>query len=94
MKNLAVGEKQMVGIEAIIQSMTVKERKHPEVLNGRRRLRIAKGSGRTVTEVNDLLKRFGMMRKMMKNMGSMGKMMARMGGMPGMGAMPPMGRFR
>jgi signal recognition particle subunit SRP54 len=94
MKNLAVDEKQLVGIQAIIQSMTVKEREHPEILNGKRRLRIAKGSGTSVTQVNDLLKRFGMMRKMMKNMGGIGKMMARMGGMPGMGAMPPMGRFR
>ncbi len=94
-KNLAGGgEKQLMGIQAIIQSMTVRERKHPEILNGRRRLRIAKGSGTSVTQVNDLLKQFGTMRKMMKNMGSMGKMMARMGGMPGMGAMPPMGKFR
>jgi len=94
MKNLAVDEKQLVSIQAIIQSMTVKEREHPEILNGRRRLRIAKGSGTTVTQVNDLLKRFGAMRKMMKNMGGIGKMMSRMGGMPAMGGMPPMGRFR
>ncbi len=88
MKNLAVNDGQLVSIQAIIQSMTAREREHPEILNGRRRLRIAKGSGTSVTQVNDLLKRFGMMRKMMKNMGNMGKMMARMGGMP------PMGRFR
>lgn len=94
MKNLSVDEKQLVGIQAIIQSMTVKEREHPEILNGKRRLRIAKGSGTSVTQVNDLLKRFGMMRKMMKNMGGIGKMMSRMGGIPGMGSMPPMGRFR
>ncbi len=94
MKTLAVSEKQMVAIQAIIQSMTVKERTHPEILNGRRRLRIARGSGSSVTQVNDLLKRFGMMRKMMKDMGSMGKLMAQMGGMPGMGAMPSPGRFR
>jgi signal recognition particle subunit SRP54 len=93
-KNLSVGEKDLVRIQAIIQSMTPKERNHPEILNGRRRLRIAKGSGTSVTQVNDLLKRFGMMRKMMKNMGNLSKMMARMGGLPGMGAMPPMGRFR
>ena len=93
-KNLAVGEKDVVRIQAIIQSMTVKERQHPEILNGRRRLRIAKGSGVSVTQVNDLLKRFGAMRKMMKNMGKMSKMLGSMGGMPGMGAMPPMGRFR
>ncbi|MDD2708903.1 MAG: signal recognition particle protein [Verrucomicrobiae bacterium] len=99
-KNLAVSDKDLVRIEAIIQSMTIKERRHPEILNGRRRLRIAKGSGTTVTEVNDLLKRFGTMRKMMKNMGNLSKMMGRLGGMggmarmPGMGMMPPMGRFR
>lgn len=96
MKNLAVNEKQLVGIQAIIQSMTAKERHHPEILNGRRRLRIAKGSGTSVTQVNDLLKRFGMMRKMMKNMGNLGKMMTRVGGMPSLGAMPSLptrGRF-
>ncbi len=96
-KNLAVSEKQWVGIQAIIQSMTAKERKHPEILNGRRRLRIAKGSGTSVTQVNDLLKRFGMMHKMMKNMGSIGKMMTRMGGISGLGTMPSIptkGRFR
>ena len=85
-KNLAVSEKQLVRTQAIIQSMTARERAHPEILNGKRRLRIAKGSGTTVTEVNDLLKRFAMMRKMMQNMGSMGKMMGRLGGMPGRGA--------
>ncbi|MCC7519763.1 MAG: signal recognition particle protein [Verrucomicrobiae bacterium] len=84
-KDLSVGEKQLARAQAIIQSMTAKERAHPEILNGKRRLRIAKGSGTTVTEVNDLLKRFGMTRKMMQNMGNMGKMMSRLGGMPGRG---------
>jgi signal recognition particle subunit SRP54 len=79
----------MVATQAIIQSMTAKERLHPEILNGKRRLRIAKGSGTSVTQVNDLLKQFGMMRKMMKNMGSMSKMMSKMGGMPGMGSLAP-----
>jgi signal recognition particle subunit SRP54 len=86
LKNLSVGEKQLVRTQAIIQSMTVRERAHPEILNGKRRLRIAKGSGTTVTEVNDLLKRFAMMRKMMQNMGGMGRMLGRLGGMPGRGA--------
>ncbi|NUN93075.1 MAG: signal recognition particle protein [Verrucomicrobiae bacterium] len=86
LKNLAVGEKQLVRTQAIIQSMTARERAHPEILNGKRRLRIAKGSGTTVTEVNDLLKRFGMMRKMMQNMGAMERMIGRFGGMPGRGA--------
>lgn len=53
-------------VEAIIQSMTDKEREKPEILNGSRRLRIAKGCGRTVTEVNRLLRQFDDMKKMMK----------------------------
>ena len=60
--------------------MTTEERRKPEILNARRRQRIARGSGTTVTDVNELLTRFGQMRKMMKNMGKMKKMMGRMGG--------------
>lgn len=82
-KNLSLPEKQLAGIKAIIQSMTPQERAHPEVLNARRRIRIAQGSGKTVSDVNDLLKRFATMRKMMKNVGKMGKMLGRMGGMAG-----------
>src|SRR6185436_1695940 len=63
-KNLSLPEKQLTGIKAIIQSMTPKERAHPEILNARRRIRIAQGSGVTVTQVNDLLKKFAGMRKM------------------------------
>lgn len=59
-------------LEAIILSMTPEERRHPKVLNGSRRLRIAKGSGRTVQEVNALLKQFEQMRTMMKGAGRMG----------------------
>ena len=59
-------------VEAIIKSMTPKERSNPELLNGSRKIRIAKGSGTTVTEVNQLLKQFNQMRKMMKNMNKMG----------------------
>ena len=70
-KNLSLPEKQLAGIKAIIQSMTTQERARPEILNARRRIRIAQGSGTTVTRVNDLLKRFGAMRKMMKNAGKM-----------------------
>jgi signal recognition particle subunit SRP54 len=76
-KDLSVDEKQLKRVEAIVLSMTLHERTHPDVLNARRRQRIAQGSGVTVTEVNDLINRFGQMRKMMKNMGQMTKKMAR-----------------
>ena len=69
--------------EAIILSMTPKEREHPEIINGSRRKRIADGSGTSLQEVNRLLKQFEGTRKMMK--GAMtGNLMQRMGGMPGM----------
>ena len=55
--------------------MTNEERTRPDILNARRRQRIARGSGCTVTEVNDLLRRFGQMRKIMKSAGKMKKMM-------------------
>jgi signal recognition particle subunit SRP54 len=77
MKGFSVDEKQMKRVEAIVLSMTLPERKNPDILNARRRQRIARGSGVSVTEVNDLLMRFSEMRKMMKNMGKMKKMMAR-----------------
>jgi signal recognition particle subunit SRP54 len=77
LKGFSVDEKQMQRVEAIVLSMTLDERSNPDILNARRRQRIARGSGVTVTEVNDLLQRFGQMRKMMKNMGKMKKMMAR-----------------
>ena len=64
----AVDPKKMKHIEAIILSMTPAERRRPEILNGSRRKRIARGSGRTVAEVNRLLKRFADMEKMMNNM--------------------------
>ena len=76
LKGFSVDEKQMKRIEAIVLSMTLRERSRPELLNARRRQRIARGSGVTVTEVNDLLQRFNQMRKMMKNMGKLKKMMA------------------
>ena len=77
-----VNEKSMSHVEAIIQSMTPKERKKPELLNGPRKVRIAKGSGRSVQEVNRLLKQFEEMKKMMKQFGGKGKK-GKMG-MPGM----------
>ncbi|MBY0097607.1 signal recognition particle protein [Mesobacillus maritimus] len=69
--NLQVDEKQISHVEAIIQSMTKEEKEHPEIINASRRKRIAKGSGRTVPEVNRLLKQFEDMKKMMKQMTGM-----------------------
>lgn len=74
-QGLSVDEKQLARTEAIVLSMTSEERTRPDILNARRRKRIAHGSGTTVTEVNDLLRRFGQMRKMMKSAGKMKKMM-------------------
>ena len=68
---LSIDEKQLKRTEAIVLSMTSEERRRPEILNARRRQRIARGSGSTVTEVNDLLRRFDQMRKLMKNAGKM-----------------------
>ncbi len=68
MKNLNVDDKALVRVEAIINSMTVEERRSPQVINGSRRKRIARGSGTSVQEVNRLLNQFTMMRKMMKHM--------------------------
>jgi signal recognition particle subunit SRP54 len=79
LKDFSVDESQMKRVEAIVLSMTLDERTKPDILNARRRQRIARGSGVSVTEVNDLLQRFGQMRKMMKNMGKMKQMMARPG---------------
>ena len=88
MSGVEIGEKEdkkMKQTEAIIQSMTRQERRNPNILNGSRRLRIAKGSGTKIKDVNQLLKGFGQMRKVMKKMrGGKGmKMMEKMmGGMP------------
>jgi signal recognition particle subunit SRP54 len=78
---LSIDEKQLKRTEAIVLSMTSEERTRPEILNARRRQRIARGSGSTVTEVNDLVRRFDQMRKLMKNAGKMKKMMSRLGKM-------------
>lgn len=94
MSGLQVGEKEekkLKRTEAIIQSMTKKERARPEILNGSRRARIAKGSGTKVSDVNALLKQFSQMRQMMKMLkgGKMKALMRGLGGkLPGMG-----GRF-
>ena len=68
LKDIKIDPKEMAHVEAIILSMTPKERRHPEILKASHKIRIAKGSGRTVTEVNTLLKRFEEMQKMMKQM--------------------------
>ena len=99
LKDLPTDGKELKTAEAIVLSMTLKERRKPDVLDARRRRRIAAGSGTSVTQVNDLLQRFQQMRKMMKNMGKMKKMMAKMGGaggagMPGLPGMPKPGRLR
>jgi signal recognition particle subunit SRP54 len=74
-QGLSIDEKQLKRTEAIVLSMTKEERTRPDILNARRRQRIARGSGCTVTEVNDLLRRFDQMRKMMKSTGKMKKML-------------------
>ena len=76
LKGSSIDEGQLKRVEAIILSMTPKERKRPDTLNARRRQRVARGSGTSVTEVNNLLLRFSQMRKMMKNTGKMKKMLA------------------
>jgi len=67
-KNVNVDEKAFIRIEAIINSMTLKERRNPRILNGSRRRRIADGSGTRVQDINQLLNQFGQMKKMMKRM--------------------------
>jgi len=74
-QGLSIDEKQLKRTEAIVLSMTNEERTRPDILNARRRQRIARGSGSTVTEVNDLLRRFDQMRKIMKSAGKMKKML-------------------
>ncbi|HET7616094.1 MAG TPA: signal recognition particle protein [Bacillales bacterium] len=73
MKNVQVDEKQIGQVEAIIQSMTSKEKQQPEIINASRRKRIAKGSGTSVRDVNRLIKQFEEMKKMMKQMTNMTK---------------------
>lgn len=83
--NLSKQEKEFRHMEGIVCAMTLQERRNPAILNARRRQRIAKGSGVSVTEVNSMLNKFAQMQQMMKKMGKFQKMMARMGGaVPGM----------
>lgn len=88
-KDVDIDDNAFKGIEAIIKSMTPKERTNPEILNQSRRMRIAKGSGTNIKDVNRLIKQFDQTRKMMKlvtgtNMAKMAGMMGKMKGMPGM----------
>jgi signal recognition particle subunit SRP54 len=78
-------EKEFKRMEGMICAMTLKERRNPAILNAKRRIRIANGSGVRVSELNNLLNKFSQMQQMMKKMGKFQKMMAKMGGgMPGM----------
>ena len=71
MKGLDLDDRQLLWTDAIISSMTPAERKNPDIINGSRRTRISKGSGRSLQEINQLLKQFAEMKKMMKKMGKM-----------------------
>jgi signal recognition particle subunit SRP54 len=79
LKDLDVNEKDIKRIQAIIQSMTAKERENPDIIDSSRRKRIAKGSGTTVQEVNKLLKQFKESKKMMKRFTDMEKTMKKKG---------------
>jgi len=84
--DLSKQEREFKRMEAMICSMTLKERATPVILNASRRKRIAAGSGTTVAELNTLLNKFNQMQQMMKKMGKFQKMMMKMGGggMPGL----------
>jgi len=82
--DLSKQEKEFTHMEAMICAMTPQERRQPQILNAKRRIRIAKGSGVQVSELNTLLNKFSQMQQMMKKMGKFQKMMMKGGGMPGM----------
>ena len=83
-KDIDIDDNAFKGIEAIIQSMTEEERQHPDIINGSRRKRIARGSGTDIQEVNRLIKQFEEARKMMKAVTGIKNPMALMRGMKGM----------
>lgn len=85
-KDVNIDDNSFKPVEAIIRSMTNEERENPDLLNASRKTRISKGSGRSIQEVNQLLKQFGDMRKMMKTMNKMG------GGKRALSALNPFGR--
>jgi signal recognition particle subunit SRP54 len=82
LKNANVDEKRIKHVEAIVLSMTRDERRNPSLMNGSRRARVSRGSGRPVSEINRLLKQFEQMRKMMKSAGKGGMKLPTGGGMP------------
>jgi signal recognition particle subunit SRP54 len=86
MKGVEMDDNSFKPVEAIIRSMTKQERENPDLINGSRKDRIAKGSGTSVTQVNQLLKQFSDMRKMMKTMNKMG------GGKRALSALNPFGK--
>jgi signal recognition particle subunit SRP54 len=90
MKDVDVPDDAFKGVEAIIRSMTPKERANPGLLNTSRKNRIARGSGTNIQEVNKLMKQFDEMRKMMKLMSNPRNMMGMMSKLKGMGGMPGM----
>ncbi len=79
-QDLGKQEKELLHMEAMICGMTLQERRNPHMLNAKRRMRIAKGSGVSVTELNTTLNKFAQMQQMMKKMGKFQKMFTRMGG--------------
>jgi signal recognition particle subunit SRP54 len=93
--DLSAAEKSIPRMEGIINSMTPKERQHPDLLKASRKRRIAAGAGVSVQEVNRLLNQFEQMQEMMKKMqkGGLAKMMRAVGAMKGMGGIPGMGGF-
>jgi signal recognition particle subunit SRP54 len=78
-KDLDINDNAFTGIEAMINSMTLEERRNPDIINPSRKLRIAKGSGKELSELNQFLKQFDQMKQMMKMMNKMP-----MGKMPGL----------
>ena len=90
-----VDDKPIKRMQAMVYSMTPKERQYPKIISGSRKKRIASGSGTSIQEINKMLKQFAQMQKMMKKMkGSGGKrMMQAMAGKMGLGGMPGMPKF-
>lgn len=92
--NAVVDEREIVKVESIIRSMTPHERTHPDIISESRKQRIARGSGRSIKDVNEILKRYRIMRDMMKNIGKSG-LLSRFAGslsnLPGLGNLPGMG---
>jgi signal recognition particle subunit SRP54 len=86
--DMAKSEREFRHMEGVICAMTLQERRQPQVLNARRRLRIANGSGVKVSEVNTVLHRFAQMQQMFRQMGKLQRMLAKRGGVPPPGLFP------